>query len=214
MENALAGSLERLGVDRVDLYWAHIEHHDVPFAQVVDTFGSLAVDGRIGAWGLSNHPSWRLAEARLLAAQAGLPAPTAYQQRYSYLQPLPGADVEGLSVDLGMLSTDGLDLLRRDQETTGWVFTAMLRGAYDSADRSLSPEYLHAGTERRMEALAEVASAHGLTRGQVALAWLTGGAPALVPIIGGSRVDQLEEAWEGAATVLTPEERTLLDAAA
>lgn len=211
---ALERSLERLGVDAVDLYWAHIEDHDEPFAQVVETFGSLAADGRIGAWGLSNHPSWRLAEARLLAERAGLAAPTAYQQRYTYLQPAPGAEVEGQPVALGVLSADGVDLLRRPPGLSGWVYTPLLRGAYDREDRPLSPEYLHPGTERRLEALGEVADAHGLSRGQIVLAWLSGGAPALVPVIGGSRLDQLEQAWAGATTVLTAEERERLDAAA
>lgn len=213
VERALSRSLERLGVDAVDLYWAHIEDHDEPFAQVVDTFGALLADGRVRAWGLSNHPSWRVAEARLLAEHAGTVGPSAYQQRFSYLQPLPGAEVEGQPVDLGMLSADGPDLLRRDPALSGWVYTPMLRGAYDREDRPLAPEYRHVGNERRMAALAEVAHGRGLTRGQAALAWLTGGSPALVPIIGGSRVEQLEQAWAGATTVLTAEERALLDAA-
>lgn len=214
VDRALERSRERLGVDVIDLYWAHIEDHDEPFAQVVETFGSLAADGRIGAYGLSNHPSWRLAQARLLSDHAGLPGPSAYQQRYSYLQPLPGAVVDGQPVALGMLTTDGVDLLRRAPEVTGWVYTPLLRGAYDRVDRPLSEEYRHIGNERRLDALADVAAARGLTRGQVALAWLTGGAPALVPIIGGSSLEQLDHAWAGATTVLSAEERALLDAAA
>lgn len=214
VDRALERSRERLGVDVIDLYWAHIEDHDEPFAQVVETFGSLAADGRIGAYGLSNHPSWRLAQARLLSDHAGLPGPAAYQQRYSYLRPLPGAVVDGQPVALGMLTTDGVDLLRRAPEVTGWVYTPLLRGAYDRVDRPLSEEYRHIGNERRLDALADVAAARGLTRGQVALAWLTGGAPALVPIIGGSSLEQLDHAWAGATTVLSVEERALLDAAA
>lgn len=212
--SALERSLERLGVDSVALFWAHIEDHDEPFDEVVRTFGGLAAEGRVGAWGLSNHPSWRMAEARLLAEHAGLPAPSAYQQRYTYLQPAPGAEIEGQPVALGVLSVDGIDLLRRTPELTGWAYTPILRGAYDRTDRPLSPEYLHPGNERRLAALAEVAEAHGLSRGQVVLAWLSGGAPALVPVIGGSRVEQLEQAWAGATTVLTAEERERLDAAA
>jgi aryl-alcohol dehydrogenase-like predicted oxidoreductase len=214
VHTALARSLERLGVESIDLYWAHIEDHDEPFDRVVETFGSLVADGRIRAWGLSNHPSWRMAEARLLAEHAGLAAPSAYQQRHTYLQPVPGTAVEGQPVALGMLSADGADLLRRTPELTGWVYTPLLRGAYDRRDRPLASEYRHPGTERRLEALGEVADSRGLSRGQVVLAWLTGGAPSLVPIIGGSRIDQLEQAWTGATTALTAEERERLDTAA
>lgn len=211
IHRALEQSLERLGADRVDLYWAHIEDAEEPFNTVVETFGELARDGRIGAWGLSNHPSWRVAEARVLAERAGLPGPVAYQQRYSYLQPSPGAPVDGQPLDLGMLSGDGLDLLRRCPDLSGWVYTPLLRGAYDDASRDPGRAYDHPGNRRRREALRSVADARGLTPGQIVLAWLCGGDPALVPIIGGSRVEQLDLAWEGATAVLTPDERALLD---
>jgi aryl-alcohol dehydrogenase-like predicted oxidoreductase len=210
---ALTRSLERLGLDRVDLYWAHIEDGSVPFPEVVGTFGNLVTEGRIGAWGLSNHPSWRLAEAVVRADAVESSRPRGYQQRYSYLQPLPGAPVDAQPVERGMLEPEGVDLLRREPELTGWVYTSLLRGAYDRGDRPFSPEYRHSGNDRRLEALGAVAQGRGLTRGQVVLAWLAGGEPSLVPILGGSRVDQLEQAWIGARTELGPEERILLDSA-
>lgn len=213
VRRSLSESLERLGRDRIDLYWAHVEDLNVPLGDLVGTFGGLVADGQLGAYGLSNHPSWRVAEARLLADQAGLAMPTAYQQRYSYLQPAPGAPVEGQPIPLGMLSPDGLELLRRNDDMMGWVYTSLLLGAYDRDDRTLSSEYEHPGNTRRMAALDEVAKARGMFRGQIVLAWLAGGDPPLMPIVGGSRLEQIEQAWAAVGTELTAEERARLDAA-
>lgn len=214
IRGGFAGSLERLGVDHVDLLWAHVEDRSVALDETVGAFGALVGDGTIGSYGVSNHPSFVVEEICWRAANAHLPAPTAYQQRYSYLQPLPGAEVGGQPLPLGMLSSDGLELLRRRPAVEGWVYTALLLGAYDRPDRTLGPEYDHPGNARRLAALDEVATARGLTRGQVVLAWLTGGSPQLVPILGGSTVGQLDVAWEGATSELTQTERTMLDAVA
>ncbi|GAA1562698.1 aldo/keto reductase [Kribbella lupini] len=208
---AMATSLERLGVDGVDLYWAHVEDPTVPVDELVETFGGLVRDGLTARWGVSNHPSWLLERIRATAEHAGHPQPTAYQQRYSYLQPAGGMAVEGQPIPLGMLAPDGLDFLRRNPSFDGWVYTATLQGRYDRTDRPLDLEYRHPGTERRLTALTRIATARELQPGQVVLAWLTSGTPALTPIVGVSTVNQLEQAVEGASTTLTNDELTALD---
>ena len=211
---ALNGSLERLGVDSVDLYWAHLEDPSVPVAELVATFGGLVTAGLVRRYGVSNHPSWLVERIRAAAERAELPTVSAYQQRYSYFQPLPGVPVEGQPIPLGMLSPDGLDLLRRNPDISGWVYTATLLGRYDRSDRPLAPEYQHVGNERRRAALGQVAARRGLRPGQVVLAWLASGQPALTPIVGVSSVGQIEQAWAGATTQLTDAELATLDSAA
>lgn len=212
VRRALTESLERLGRDQVDLYWAHVEDPAVRPDDLVATFGGLVTAGLVGAYGVSNHPSWLVERIRGAAERTGRPQLTAYQQRYSYYQPLPGVPVEGQPLPLGMLTDDGLDLLRRNPAITGWVYTATLLGRYDRTDRPLPPEYRHVGNDRRRAALDTVAEARGLRRGQVALAWLTNSDPGLVPIVGVSTVDQLDQAWVGATTELTAEEMAVLAA--
>ncbi|MFG1626751.1 aldo/keto reductase [Kribbella sp. NPDC049227] len=208
---AMAQSLERLGVDGVDLYWAHVEDPTVPVQDLVETFGGLVRDGLTARWGVSNHPSWLLERIRATAEHTGHPQPAAYQERYSYLQPAGGMDVEGQPIPLGMLSPDGLDFLRRNPSVDGWVYTATLQGRYDRNDRPLETEYRHAGTERRLAALTRVATARGLRPGQVVLAWLASGNPALTPIVGASSIEQVEQAVAGASTILTEDELATLD---
>jgi aryl-alcohol dehydrogenase-like predicted oxidoreductase len=213
VRRALAESLDRLGVERVDLYWAHVEDPTVPVQALVETFGALVREGLAARWGVSNHPSWLLERIRATAEDAGLPQPGAYQERYSYIQPAGGMDVAGQPIALGMLSPDGLDFLRRNPSIDGWVYTATLQGRYDRKDRPLEIEYQHPGTERRLAVLERVADARGLQPGQVVLAWLASGSPALTPIVGVSSVEQVEQAVEGASTVLTPDELSALNTA-
>jgi aryl-alcohol dehydrogenase-like predicted oxidoreductase len=77
----------------------------------------------------------------------------------------------------------------------------------------LPSEYQYPGNDRRLAALKDVASGRGLQQGQIVLAWLTGGDPALTPIVGVSTPEQLAEAWIGVHTELEPDERQLLDSA-
>lgn len=213
VRTSLEGSLQRLGRDRVDLYWAHVEDPAVPIEELVATFGGLVADGLIGRYGVSNHPSWLVERIRGAAEQAGYAQVSAYQQRFSYYQPLPGAPVDGQPIPLGMLSEDGRDFLRRNPAVSGWVYTATLLGRYDRDDRPLPPEYLHIGNERRRAALSTVAKAWGLRPGQIVLAWLTSSSPPLTPIVGVSTVDQVEQAWAGVTTRLTEDEMAVLDTA-
>ena len=210
---ALAGSLDRLGRDRVELYWVHVEDARVPVEELVETFGGLVRDGLTDRYGVSNHPSWLVERIRAAAERTGQTQLSAYQQRFSYYQPLPGTPVEGQPIPLGMLSEDGRDFLRRNPAVAGWVYTATLLGSYDRDDRPLSAEYDHVGTDRRRAALASVAASRELLLGQVVLAWLTSSRPALTPIVGVSTIDQVEQAWAGVTTRLTEDEMSLLDTA-
>ena len=213
VRKSLEGSLDRLGVEAVDLYWAHVEDPTVPVEDLAATFGGLVADGLIDRYGVSNHPSWLLERIRAAAERAGYAQPSGYQQRCSYYQPLPGEPVDGQPIPLGMLSDDGRDFLRRNPAVSGWVYTATLLGRYDRDDRSLTPEYQHIGNERRRAALTAVADERGLNPGQVVLAWLASGQPQLTPIVGVSTVEQVELAVAGVTTRLTEDEMAVLDTA-
>jgi aryl-alcohol dehydrogenase-like predicted oxidoreductase len=84
-------------------------------------------------------------------------------------------------------------------------------GAYTRQDRPIPDIYHHPGTTRRLAALREVAGELGATPNQVVLAWLIGGG--VVPIVGVSTMEQLEEAIGGARLTLDAELRARLDAA-
>jgi aryl-alcohol dehydrogenase-like predicted oxidoreductase len=73
---AVEGSLRRLGTDRVDVYWAHIEDRSVPVEETVEAFGELVKAGKVVELGASNLPAWRLERARATARALGVAAYT------------------------------------------------------------------------------------------------------------------------------------------
>ncbi|MER3388591.1 MAG: aldo/keto reductase [Microcella sp.] len=210
LERALSGSLERLGTDRVELYWAHVEDRSVPLEDVVSALGTVVADGRVGELGASNHPAWRVERARTLAAAHGLAPFAAMQLRHTLLQPIPfaplpdGGHVVATPEALDYVQSEGLAL---------WAYNTLLSGAYSYDDRLQEP-YRHAGTARRLDALDSVARRHDATRAQVVLAWLLGGAPAVTPIVGVSSVGQVDEIMAARQLSLDLDDRAVLDSSA
>jgi len=207
-------SLDRLGVSKLDLLYAHIEDPTVPLGETVEGFAKLVAEGTVGLLGVSNHWAWRVERARSLAVAAGLPGYEVLQYQHSYLRPrtdLPGA----LSPDgsQGEAGGDLLSYLRAEPELAMVVYSPLLRGGYVHQDRLDAVEYGHPGTPARLAALREVAADAGATVNQVVLAWLIGGELPMIPLVGASSVAQLEESLAAVELELTAEQRARLDAA-
>jgi aryl-alcohol dehydrogenase-like predicted oxidoreductase len=209
IRDAVRRSLDRLGTDRVDLYWAHGDDRAVPLEETVAAFGELAGAGLVGRLGASNYAVWRFERARTIARALGVPGYSALQLRWSYVRPRPGAPLP----DEGhvLATEEALDYVAEDPGLAMWAYTPLINGAYVRADRPFPEAYDHPGTTRRLAALDEVAGQLGATRNQVVLAWLRGGTPAIAPIVGVSTVEQLDEALDAEAVTLTAPQRERLD---
>lgn len=209
LRSALEGSLRRLGTDRVDLFYSHVEDRSVSVAETVGALDGLVRDGLTRLVGCSNHATWRIEEARAHAATNGLTPYTCVQQRHSYVQPRPGVALpEGGHVHA---TPELLDYVAHRPDVTLFAYSTLLSGSYVRPDRPLSRAYDHPGTPARLKALAEVAAGLGATVNQTVLAWLSGGSPSVLPVVGVSSVAQLDEAIAGMSLVLPPEDRARLD---
>ncbi|HEY8454931.1 MAG TPA: aldo/keto reductase [Actinopolymorphaceae bacterium] len=207
-------SCERLGVEKLDLLYAHIEDPRTPLQETVEAFAELVAEGVVGLLGVSNHWAWRVERARQLAAAAGLPGYEVLQYSYSYLR--PRTDIPGeLSQDgnQGVVSGDLLSYLREHDDLTLVAYSPLLNGAYVRQDKPLGPEYDHAGTARRLRALREVAAETGATVNQVVLSWLMGHEIPVIPLVGASSLSQLNENLAAVDLKLTAQQRAKLDAA-
>jgi aryl-alcohol dehydrogenase-like predicted oxidoreductase len=207
-------SRERLGVETIDLYYAHLEDPKTPVDETVEAFAELVADGTVGIIGASNHWIWRVERARRLATAAGLPGYEVLQYHHSYLR--MRTDMGSLrSVDgnLGVVSGDHLSYLRDVPNLTLVAYSPLLGGAYVRADKPLDPEHDHPGTPARLAALREVAADTGATLNQVVLAWLIGAEVPAIPLVGASSVAQLDESLAAVDLELTVEQRAKLDAA-
>ncbi|MGW3264071.1 aldo/keto reductase [Streptomyces sp. NPDC001056] len=196
----LRESLRRLGVDRVDLLWAHAEDRTVPLEETVGAFGELVERGVALRVGAANHAAWRVERARSLARQRGVAPWTALQLRHSLLQPRPFTPVA--EAGHRMLTAEDLDLARSEGLTV-WSYSSLMWGSYVRADKPLPRTYDHPGTDRVLAVLDTVAGELSATRNQVVLAWLM--RQGIDPIVGASRVEQVEEAL-GARRVRLGEE--------
>ncbi|MCW2775259.1 MAG: oxidoreductase [Nocardioides sp.] len=208
IERAAARSRERLGVDAIDLYWAHSEDRSTDLEETVAAFGALVRDGAVRRLGVSNHPTWRVEQARSIAARLGVEPYTALQLTTSYVEPRPGAQVPGKDHRFGFVTDETVDYVQTHPEIDLWVYSPLVQGSFDRADRPFPEAYDHPGTTSRLAALDILARDRRVPASQVVLAWLV--AKGWKPIVGVSSVEQLESALASDRISLTPEELAVL----
>jgi aryl-alcohol dehydrogenase-like predicted oxidoreductase len=203
---AVDGSLQRLGVDVIDLFYQHRVNPEVPIEEFAGVLGDLITAGKIKHWGMSEA-----AEATIRRAHAVTPV-TAVQSEYSLWWRRPEEGVVGACEELGIgfvpFSPLGKGFLTGTVDTS----TTFEQGA-DIRSRipRFEPEAL-AHNMAMVEKVREVAEAKGVTPGQIALAWLLALKPWIVPIPGTTKPHRLAENAAAADVVLTPDEVARLTA--
>ncbi|AVZ70998.1 oxidoreductase [Streptomyces lunaelactis] len=207
-------SRERLGVETLDLLYAHVQDDAVPLQEVVESFAGLVADDTVGLLGVSNHWAWRVERARSLAAAAGLPGFEVLQYHHSYLRRRTDRPtLRSPDGEIGVVSGDLLSYLRAEPGLALVAYSPLLAGSYVREDKPLDAGFDHAGTPVRLAALRDVAKESGATVNQVVLAWLIGSEIPVIPLVGASSVAQLDESLAAVDLELTAEQRAKLDAA-
>lgn len=202
---AVEGSLQRLGTDRIDLYYQHRMDPSTPIEDTVGAFAELIEEGKILHYGLSEA-----APDRIRAAHAVHPV-TAVQTEYSLWTRDPEEDVLPLLRELGIGFVPYSPLGR------GFL-TGKLRDVsqLDEGDfRRNNPRFQGENLEKNLAIVDEVervANEVGGTPAQVALAWVLAKGDDLAPIPGTKRIERLEENLGADALVLTAEQIAALDA--
>lgn len=202
-------SRERLGIETIDVYWAHAEDRHTDLAETVSAFGRLVDDGAVRRLGASNHATWRVERARELAREQGVEPWTLLQLTASYVDPRPRVEVPGKDHRFGFVTEETIDYLESHPEIELWVYSPLVQGSFDRADRPFPHEYDHPGTTARLATLADVAERHGVARSQVVLAWMSLRAK---PIVGVSSIEQLDSALGAVDLELTDADLAALDA--
>lgn len=207
--DAFAGSLDRLGLESVDLLWLHQEDRATPIEETVDALAELTGAGLTRRGGASNHPAWRVERARAHARSIGAIPIDALQLNATYLRVRPGTRPPGVEHRFGVLSDEQRDYADAHALEV-WAYTPLLSGAYDNPAKAIPEPYDHVGNDRRLAVLDEVAVELGATRGQTVLAWHV--AHGVRPMLGGSKLDQLESAMDAVRFTLTDDQLARLDA--
>jgi aryl-alcohol dehydrogenase-like predicted oxidoreductase len=203
------GSLNRLGVDAIDLYYQHRVDPDVPIEDVAGVVKELIEAGKVKHFGMSEA-----AAGTIRRAHAVQPV-TAVQNEYSLWWRRPEEEVLAACEELGIgfvpYSPLGKGFL------TGTISTSTQFDASNDI-RSTIPRFEPKALQHNqavVDLLTSIASAKGATPGQIALAWLLAQKPWIVPIPGTRKLHRLEENIGAADVRLSPDElRQIEDAAA
>jgi aryl-alcohol dehydrogenase-like predicted oxidoreductase len=203
-------SLRRLGVDTIDLFYAHVDDRVTPLRDSLEALARLVERGKVRFIGASNYRAYRLERAHALSKANGWPEFCCVQQRHTYLRPRPGQTFEPQLA----ANEDLFDYVRaRRGEFTLLAYAALLNGAYTRPDRPLPEQYAGPDSEARLAALRAVAAETGATPNQVILAWMRQGDPPVLPLIAASTAGQMAENLGALAVVLSAEQIRRLDSA-
>jgi len=198
-------SLQRLGVDTIDLYYAHLDDESVPLEDTLGAFGELISEGKVRHIGASNYTSARLREAFTLADEHGLPRYVAVQNHYNLVAREPFESDMAALVEHERLW--GLPYFS--------LASGFLTGSYTRKQLHNSPrvgrveaDYISDENFNTLDRLLEVANRLGAAPASIALAWLRARPGVSAPIASASRIEQLDALL--AEVTLSPEDVSYL----
>jgi len=207
-------SLKRLGVESIDLYFAHRDEPKIPLEESLEAFNMLAKSGKVKYFGLSNYGTERLKEAKRIINDLGLTDFCCVENHYTYLKSKNKTDSATQRFFPHMEAIDDEQLTyAKTNHLTLTAYHVMLWGAYVGADISWWGKYASAANEARIEAIKKVAKELEATPNQVVWAWLLASDPPVLPITGPSNPAHLNENLEATDIVLNREQMEFLDRA-
>lgn len=208
---AAEDSLSRLGIERIDLYYAHQDDPDTPLRETLGAFGELIAEGKIAHAAASNYSAERLAEALEVGKHEGAASYVALQPHYNLLE---RGEYEG---ELSQLcEREGLACLPYFSLARGFLTGKYRRGGADidspRAD-GVRENYFNDRGFAVLAALDAIAAAHEVSVAAASLAWLLAQPTVLAPIASATSPAQLAELLPATEIVLSSAERDSLAAA-
>ena len=208
----IEGSLERLGVERVDLYLIHAPDPDTALEETIGAFDELVRVGKVGAIGASNVDRAYLEEALAISEREGLVRFEWVQNSYSLLDREPEDGV------LQFCAQHGLGFTPFSPLAGGWLTGKYARGqAYPAGSRmTLRPEPYTALDDERvwrgLERLTSAAREHGVDVATLSFSWLFSSPDVTAVVVGPRRPQHLEPARRALELELSRDERDELAA--
>ena len=203
IRQGIEGSLERLGIDSVDLYYAHSDDPDTPLEETLGAFGALSARARSAMRRPPTTAPRASSEALRIGEREGMASYVALQPHYNLME---RGEYEGELAEV--CERHGLAC----SPTSAW------RGAFSPASTAAAAQvdspraagvrdsYFNERGFAVLDALDEIAAAHGTTVAAVALAWLLAQPTVLAPIASATSPEQLAELLPSAELELSATE--------
>ena len=189
----LEASLKRLGTDYIDLYQVHRVDPTTPLKETMATLSDLVRSGKVRYIGCSNFPAWQLEKALRISEVEGIEAFATVQPRYNIID----RDIERELLPLCV--EEGIGVVPYSP-LAGGVLTGKYhldKPAPEGSRGQLRPamvnRYLNPRNLKILQELERIGSETKMSLSQIGLAWLMANPAITSPIIGASKLEQLEE---------------------
>ncbi|MEO6445609.1 MAG: aldo/keto reductase [Gemmatimonadaceae bacterium] len=205
-------SLRRLGVERIDLYQIHRTDPATPVEETLAALDQLVTQGKVLYLGASSMFAWQLMQALSISERNGWARFVSMQNHYNLVYREEEREMLPLCAD------QGLGIIPWSPLARGLLGGNRKRGdhgtsARDTGDSALADQlYDHPGDWDVVDATVRVAARRGVEPAQVALAWLLSRPGVVAPIVGTTKLAQLESAVAALDVTLTAEEGAELEA--
>ena len=209
--DALDASLDRLGVEGVDLLYLHLDDEATPLEETIEALGRAIAEGRAAAWGFSNFRGWKVAEMVRLSDALGVPRPIAAQPYYHALYRLTEIDY------LPACAHHGIGVVPYSPLARG-VLTGKYASGVPEGSRAARGDARIQETEMRAEVLdaASRLGAHAEATGRrlpdLALAWVLANEIVTSVLIGPRTLEQLRAYLDALGTKVSAEDERAVDA--
>jgi aryl-alcohol dehydrogenase-like predicted oxidoreductase len=202
------GSLDRLGVEQIDLLYAHRDDPNTPLDETLDAFNALVHEGKVRAIGASNYTARRLQDALNVSNQNGYVSYAVLQPKYNLVS---RDTLEGELTDVAM--ANGLAVATYYSLASGFLSGKYRPGTQSESPRAASvQEHLNdPKAVSRLEAVRAVAEKHRVKPAQIAIAWLLHKPFVTTPIASATKPAQVHELVAAVNIQLDPDDTKRLD---
>jgi aryl-alcohol dehydrogenase-like predicted oxidoreductase len=207
--HAIDDSLQRLGMDYVDLYQIHRFDYETPIEETLEALHDVVKAGKARYIGASSMHAWQFAKMIYTADQLGLTRFASMQNHYNIVYREEEREMIPFCID------QGIGIIPWSPLARGFVMGNRRKEDFGDTTRAKSDEYAQKlyyqdSDFKIVDRITEIAKQRGVSNAQIALAWLLAQPGVTAPIIGASKMEQLEDLVRALDVKLSEEELKLL----
>ena len=204
-------SLRRLGTDYIDLYQVHRNDPSTPLEETLEALHDLVKAGKVRYLGASSMHAWEFAKALHLQREHGWARFVSMQDHYNLLAREEEREMLPLCADEGV-GTMVWSPLARGRLARAWDAAGTTRSSTDGDYADLLYSHANVDSDRAIiDAVGAIANDRGVSRAQIALAWLRTNPVVVAPIVGAGRVEHIDDAVASLEISLTEQEIAALN---